>query len=124
MSTLYAELAQTARELLQEFGQTVTLRKSTPGAYDVSTSSATLTEADTVGVGAVLPYKDSRRTIEREPGPVQTGMKRVLWRATSGTGVPAIGDFLIIGAETWSIVNADELSPAGVVVLYEIHVRK
>lgn len=122
MSEFYTDLAATAESLLQELGQLITLRKQASGTYDSSTGTATVTPADTVGVGVALGFNDQRRTFGRIEGTaVQVGDRRVLWR---GLAVPAPGDQLLIGGVAWTILAADQLNPAGVVLLYEIHARQ
>ena len=122
MSDFYADLAATAEDLLQELGQAITLRKQAAGTYDPATGAAAVTPADTTGVGVALSFNDQRRTFGRVDGTaVQVGDRRVLWR---GATAPAPGDQLLIGGVAWAVLAADQLNPAGTVLLYEIHVRQ
>lgn len=122
MSFNYAGSAATALKLLQNFGQAVTLRKQTAGAYDPATGSATVTTADHAGTGVLLDYKLVNSGQMLENSMVQAGDKKLLL-APDIAATPEPDD-LVIAQGTWRIVNVKAVNPAGTVVLYELQLRK
>jgi hypothetical protein len=115
----YAKSAATALRLLTKFGQPVTLRKQTAGAYDPATGTATITTSDTAGNAAILEFSDGERY--QAGTTIQEGDKKALLNAAAVT--PAPNDLLIAGSVTWTVLGVKTLAPAGTVVLYELHLR-
>lgn len=125
MSFNYANTAATSLKLLTRFGRTVTLRRQVAGAYDPATGSATVTTTDYTGKGAIFDFDERRLGTVFAPGStIQMGDKYLLLAPDGITVAPAPGDFLIFGSDTWNIVNKKSVEPAGIVVLYELHLRK
>lgn len=118
MSFDYAELAATALELLTEFGGDVTRRSYTAGTYDPATGLTTPTTADTTRQGALFDF-GAGKTLERGTL-IQGGDKRLLVDATATV---AQQDHFIVGGKEYVIISVGEISPAGTVVLYDIHLR-
>lgn len=117
--TFYSDLAADALELLREFGQSVTLARTTPGTYDAATSAPSAGSSVTyTGTGAVFDY--SQRDVDGTN--IRTGDRRVLL-ATSGMVMPRTGDTITIGSTALTVVIGREINPAGVPVLYEAQVR-
>lgn len=119
MTFAYAKSAATALRLLTKFGQAVTLRKQTAGAYDPATGTAAITTSDTTGNAAVLEFSNGERY--QAGTTIQEGDKKALLNAIAVT--PAPNDLLIVGSATWTILSIKTLAPAGTVVLYELHLR-
>lgn len=116
--TFYSDMAQTAHDLLVEFGQSVTLTRLTPGAYDPNTGTATVVKTTQSGKGAVLDYgnRDIDGTI------VKTGDRNLILSAI-GLVLPLVGDEVTVGATIYKITNVKPLSPAGVLVIAECNLR-
>ena len=118
--TFYSDMADTADELITEFGQAVTLKVSAGAAYDPETGSSTVTYTDQAGHGCVVDF--DKKLIDGTK--VRIGDKLVLL-SPLGISEPKDGDQLVIGAETWQLVPPVTVTaPAGVAVLYEVQVRK
>lgn len=115
----YAELAATALELLTEFGGDVTRSSYSAGVYDPATGLVTPATADTTRKGALFDF-GAGQTLERGTL-IQGGDKRLLLDATATV---AQQDHFIIGGVEYVIVSVGEISPAGTVVLYDIHLRR
>lgn len=115
----YAAAAADALETLAEFGAPVTRRAVTTGAYDPATGAASVTTADTVRTGVFFDFKAGA---QYERGQlIQVGDKRLLLDASATV---ALADRFVDGAGVeWSIVSLGSIAPAGVAVLYDIHVR-
>ncbi len=118
--TFYSDMADTADELITEFGQSVTLKVSAGAAYDPETGSSVVTYTDQAGHGCVVDF--DKKLIDGTK--VRIGDKLVLL-SPLGISEPKDGDQMVIGAETWQLVPPVTVTaPAGVAVLYEIQVRK
>ena len=118
--TFYSDMADTADELITEFGQSVTLKVSAGAAYDPETGSSVVTYTDQSGHGCVVDF--DKKLIDGTK--VRIGDKLVLL-SPLGISEPKDGDQLAIGAETWQVVlPVTVTAPAGVAVLYEVQVRK
>lgn len=122
--TLYTDLAAVADELLAEFGQSLTIRRRTSGAYDPATGSATVTTADQSGVGAVFDFGLHQSGQYFQPGTmIQAGDKQLLLSPV-GITAPANGDQAIIGGVTWAIQSVKTTAPAGEAVIHECLLRR
>ncbi len=118
--TFYSDMADTADELITEFGQAVTLKVSAGSAYDPETGSSVVTYTDQAGHGCVVDF--DKKLIDGTK--VRIGDKLVLL-SPIGISEPKDGDQLVVGAETWQLVPPVTVTaPAGVAVLYEVQVRK
>ena len=118
--TFYSDMADTADELIAEFGQAVTLKVSAGTTYDPETGSSVVTYTDQSGHGCVVEF--DKKLIDGTK--VRVGDKLVLL-SPIGITEPKDGDQLVIGAETWQLVPPVTVTaPAGVAVLYEVQVRK
>lgn len=120
MSGFYDELAADALELLEEFGQPVTITiVSTDSVYDPATSTNINPTTDYPAVGAIIDLNDR----EINGTLVQVGDKRVY---VSAIGVPDVGlnDRVTVGGTTYRVINPNTIGPAGIPVLYDLHVRK
>jgi len=115
----YARPAATAKRLLTRFGQVVTIKRTTPGAYDPATGTVS---GGTVGyscAGAVMNYasRDIDGTL------VQRGDVRVLL-APDAAFEPKPGDTVTLADTTvLTVINSRATKPAGLAVLYEIQAR-
>lgn len=117
----YAELATTATELLTEFGQNVTRRAYTIGAYDPATGSATPTTADTTRKGAVFDYNLQGAGASFVRGTqIQAGDKQLLLDAA---GTVTQHDHFIIGGVEYVVQTFSIVNPAGTPVMHDIHLR-
>ncbi len=118
--SFYGNLQATARRLLVKYGQDVTLRKYTLGAYDATTSSQARTSVDTVLKGVIFNVGDGVTQIKNEL--VKINDKKLLLDATGP--VPTPKDYVIIGGSSWSILSINEINPGGTPVAYECHIRQ
>ena len=112
----YASVATTATDLLTEFGQTVTRRTYTPGAY--SNGAVTNTTADTSRIGALFDFGGGK-TQERGTL-IQGGDKRLLLDAT---GAVDAKDHYVVNSVEYVVVSVGEVGPAGTNVLHDLHLR-
>lgn len=118
MSFDYDAMAATALRLLQNFGQSVTLVRSTGNSIDPVTGVAVVgTDASVTTTGIMKMYPsfmiDGTRILA-------TDRQIVL----SSEQVPVATDTVTIGSEDWSIVDIKTVSPAGTDLVYFVQVRK
>jgi hypothetical protein len=118
MSFDYASVAATSLELLSEFGQNVTLRATTVGAYDPTTGATTNTTADTPRKGVLLDF-GAGQTLERGTL-IQGGDKRLL---VDATGAVSPQDHFVVGGVEYVVISVGEVNPAGTRVLWDLHLR-
>ena len=116
----YAHSAATALRLLTKFGQDVTLRSVTIGAYDTATGANAITTSDTTVKAAILDFKSRFGIGQTEIDLVQAGDKHCLMQA--GT-IPNLQDVVVVGTKIYSVLSIGEVNPAGTPVMYSLHLR-
>jgi hypothetical protein len=117
--SFYADLATLSGSLLTEFGQAVTRTANTAGAYDPATGAATNTTVTTTRRGALFTYgKDAQQYVRGNL--VQVNDRKLL---LDPSGQVAMTDTYTIQGEVYTVVSIKPTDPAGVPVLYELHVR-
>lgn len=108
----------TALRLLTRYGQTMTLRRITDGAY--SAGASTQTVVDETVTGAVFEYT----AFEKQNSSIQIDDRKIMLAAKGMSAAPALTDQLIFGGTTFKIIPPIKpLSPAGVDVIYELQAR-
>lgn len=123
MSFDYAASAADASELLREFGQTVTLSRTTEPVYDPITGEYTGGGTVTASALAVLlPVGDDAGKQFGENGVVRVDDRKVIVEA--GAAVDELTTLTDAGGLVWTFVNVTVLAPAGTVVLYKGFARK
>lgn len=121
--SFYAEIANTANDLLAEFGQLVTITHTVSGSYNPSTGSVTNTTRTETGVAALLNYPLLRYGInEIEGTQIVAGDKRCLM-SPNGITQPSINDTVLANGITYTIKNVKASNPAGTPVLYDLLLR-
>lgn len=116
--SFYSDLAKVSLDLLTRFGQAVTRREFTTGAYDPTTGAASQTFADTSRKGALFAFGAGVTSVRGQL--IQIKDKRLLIDAT-GT-ITADDNFIVNGTE-YTVVTMSEISPAGTPVVYDLHIR-
>lgn len=119
----YAKSATTAKRLLLRFGRIIKHIAVVEGAYDTATGSLAIVETSTDVTGCDFDFQAQRYGLMYEGGAlIQKGDRYVL----IGQSVVDINDSdkLIIDGIRYNIINVKRLSPAGVVILWNCHVRK
>ena len=121
---MYGELAQTATELLKEFGTLMVLRSNhTQGIYnpiegEVTPGASVVTDKTIHGV-MITPTAEYASSIP--DGSVQANDMLVLVEPSSVE--PSLSDRLVVQGHSWEIVNVQRIRPADVTVLYILQVR-
>jgi hypothetical protein len=130
VSAFYDDLADTAADMLAEFGQAVTLTKAGTATYDPTTGTTSVTGGGSQTVsGCVFEYSSFIRSGQRsEPGSlIQAGDKQLLLAATATDGTalnaPKPTDVVTVGSVAYTITAVAPLDPAGTPVYYECNIR-
>ena len=116
--SFYSDLKLTAARLLTDKGQQVTFSREVETAFNPTTGVVTASTTTYTGYGAAFDY--SQREIDGVI--VQAGDIRFLMEAT--TTEPKNGDTTTIDSSNYRIMNVNPTSPAGVVVMYEVQLRR
>jgi hypothetical protein len=116
--SLYSDLATTAKELLAEFGQVITITRKAGNTYDPVTGITTAgTATDYLPKGILKQYKshliDGTRILA-------TDRELVI----DDTVEPMMTDTIKIGGESWTPIIIGESNPAGTTLVYKIQVRR
>ena len=101
------------RQLINDIGKALTLRKVSEGAYDPATGAATNTDTDTSVKGMVLNYKDG----QFDGDVVQRGDRKIVLRASDSV-TPEVQDLVIAGSDQYRIVNVRQIEQAGTDLVY------
>lgn len=119
----YANSANTATRLLTRFGRDITHRAVSEGTYNTSTSTYTNTETNTTVKACDFDFKEKANGQSYfDSALVQQGDRYALV-APSIANIDT-SDKLVIDGVIWNIINVKKLAPAGVLVLWTLHIRK
>ena len=113
----YEEMADTASDLIEEFGQAGALRRTVNSG---TAYNPTLTPTDHACTLVVSEYKN----FEIDGSRVLATDKKVLLSTAALAIEPVLSDKLLIGGVAHSIVRVMPVSPGGTVVLWELQVRR
>jgi len=111
----------TASPLIEEYGQAMTLRRTTPGTFDPITGTAgaaTLVDYSCSGITRNYKIKDI------DGVKIQSKDKLITLTAPTTMPEPSEDDDLIIAGVTYAIQDCKPLAPGGVAVIYEVQGRK
>lgn len=118
--SLASDLSSQVLTILTQFGRSVTLRHIVAGTYDPTTGTTTGdTSTDYVLTGALVGYKD----YEVNGTSVLAGDRRCFLAAKNMTVVPNVGDTVIVGTATYSVINFQTQELSGTVLAYALQVR-
>lgn len=117
--SFYSDMADTAKELIAEFGQPLTLMRETGGGFDNITGTpipGTVEELPCQGVWLEI----SEQINTALGGTVQAGDRVVMLDASQE---PLQADLLLVDQSPWSIVKIQPIAPGGVALAYYVQVR-
>jgi hypothetical protein len=122
----YAQDARDADASFREDGQKITLTHKTPGPYVNGAVTIITTTEDVWGIETGVTLRDlGVGTVNGTL--VQSGDRKLTISALNDSGAaltqPKVGDFALVGSQTYTVKNVDKLSPGGVVVMYTLVVR-
>jgi len=113
----YAEVRAVAEELIGEFGTTGAIRRSVKTGPDYDPE---VTETDYPCTLVTLEYDDAK-----VDGTLIRKTDKLIYVSTAGLSITlAESDKVVAGGEVYAIENLKPLSPAGLVVYYEVQGRR
>jgi hypothetical protein len=116
--TFYSDLATTAKELFTEFGQTITITRTTGDTYNPVTGDTTYGSSSTfLSKGILKQYKSTLIDGTRIKA---TDRELVL----DDTVEPLMTDIITIGGESWTPIMPGATNPAGTPLVYRVQVRR
>lgn len=114
----YAKIAATAARLIENFGQTISVTRTTGATIDPVTGAA-VAGTDTVysPKGILKKYPDDVIDGTR----IETGDRELI---LDNTIEPDLSDKVTVQGEQWTIVNVTSVNPAGTAIVFFCQVRK
>jgi hypothetical protein len=116
MSAFYDGLAATARKLIRDKGQAISLLRTNDATYDPATGAAAPTVTTLGTYGVVLDYP----TKEVDGAQVLSTDKKVILESSYAV-LPR--DQLMIGGAAHNVINCKSLAPDGTAVIFVVQVR-
>ena len=122
MATFYDEMAVMALDMITEFGQPVTIRKTEVGEWDPELGGEVPGAThEQIAQGILLDFTGQEF---QNNSLIRQGDKKLKIAANGLAWVPGLLDKVIAQGRTWSIVPPlKEVNPAGTPILYELQVR-
>lgn len=125
MSAFYDRMAATALRLIDQFGQTITVRNPTEGSYDPVTGTTTPGLPNDQPAQAILKdYALQQSGASYAEGTeIRQGDKEITI-AAHGVAKPLMTTQIIADGVTWTIVSIKEINPAGTALVYKVQGRR
>lgn len=120
--TFYAEMAETANELIQEFGASATIRRilTDSSTYDAATGTTT-PPAEVQTACTAVEIELDKKMID---GTMVRQSDSRLFVAVKGVSTPpVVGDLIVWGTVTYTVILAKPISPARTDVVYDLYIR-
>ncbi len=118
MAFEYKELGVIATDLLNEFGQLITITRKTDELYDLTTGGNQQAIQAYTGYGCAFYYSSH----EIDGSSILTGDMVVLLENITTT--PEIGDMVTVNDADMRVISVECLSPTNINLLYMLQVRK
>jgi hypothetical protein len=111
-------LRKAAQSILKALGSTGTIRKVTPGVYDVSTRTQTPTEVDTTVKGRLYEY-----TAKELNDYVLVGDRKWVIAAADIDFTPTPKEQVLIGTAVYDVVEVVPIMAKDLAATYELQLR-
>jgi len=116
--SFYANLAVTVRRLLAQFGADATLTRTTTGAYNPVTGTA----SQTTTAYNCQAVRDDYALREVDGTMIKAGDRR-FYISVQDMVMPQPADTITFGGRTYVVVTALSIDPALTAVLYDVQAR-
>ena len=116
MTYNYTPITASAGRMITKFGKQYTFTRVTKGAYNPATGQTSDSASTFTGYACLFDYTDA----DRADGAVLQGDRRML--AESGTY--EVGDTVVVGSDTYRVINISDIGPGGSVVASNLQIRK
>jgi len=126
----YSRMQATANRLLKGKGQSITITRTTPGAYDPTTgqtgTATTLTQTVYAGVSPASGGMIEAFDIKFDQGTlIMTNLRSLMVSALEATFAPAPGDVVTnLESSTWNVIGVTPQSAQGHVIIYQFTVMR
>ena len=122
MNDFYDSMADTAQDLLSDYGKDLVLTRIVPGAYNPTTGIPGAPTPTTYTVKALVTNFNDYR-VANSGGLIKTGDRRIFVAAKNLPIFPdPATDSVTLDGVTWKVVNATK--PVDAQVIYELQVRR
>ncbi|PSL23473.1 hypothetical protein [Dyadobacter jiangsuensis] len=119
--SFYGEMAELAKEQIEEFGRSVILRRNNQGDYDPATDSFSGGSSADVSVIALFTKFEQN---EIDGTIILRDDKKVLIAASSLASPPQHNDILVDGDYEYKVLPLDIIRPGDTPLIYKLQVRK
>ncbi len=124
MSEFYNRLAATAHRLITDKGTTCQIISAPiSGGFNPETGQMLPDMPATIQQGRCVVLNYSSSLVNQPESLIQQGDKKILLSATGVTIDSLNGKIEALG-DTYTIVSAKDLNPAGLTLIYELHGRR
>ena len=118
----YAQDALEAKEALKEDGQLLTINVLTNGSYDNETSTMPQVNVQTTGYGLIFDFQRGQTEVAGEP--IKKTDRRVFLDADTELREQDQIEIIDTNSIKYKVIGIQRIDPAGIVVLYDLHIRK
>lgn len=120
MPTKYQPQIDTALRSITAKGRAISIRRTT-SSIDPVTQEDTITYADHVAVGVLLPVGNTNKEASTGTDTARNHKYLKMLVAAGNLAVtPEAGDSLLIGADLWEVLSADSLAPDGAPIIFTL----
>jgi hypothetical protein len=117
-AAFYNEMAGVARELLADFGATISITRTT-GRVESDITGA-VTSAGSVATYLPKGILKEYNNMQIDGSKIQTGDKLLV---LDDTVLPLMTDKPIVNGKTWNIMDIEIKEPAGIPLVYLVQIR-
>jgi hypothetical protein len=119
--SFYSDMAEMAREQIEEYGRTVILRRNNEGAYNADTDTM---DGGTVSDVSVKVLFTEYRQNEIDNTIILRGDKKILIADAALGFAPQHNDIIVDGTDHYKVINLSTVQPGDTPLLYKLQVRK
>jgi len=111
-------LRKTAAKVIAKFGGEVTFRRTTTGAYNATTGTASVTVSTTT-VRGVLEDVNDREANEL----IKVNDKKLTIAAADLSFVPSVSDQVSIGGQVMQVIQIKKIEQDNIAIVFEIYIN-
>jgi hypothetical protein len=112
----YTPLTQSASRMIEKFGALYTFTRITKGIYAPATGTTTDTASTYQKYACLFDYSDT----DLADGAILQGDRRMLAEGHAYE----VGDTVVVGSDTFRVINISDVGPSGTVVASNLQIRK
>lgn len=124
MGVLDGPLRSVSKQLLDQFGTSVTLKRETGGSYDTSSREVTGGSDESQTVSGTLDKYKARYGQTADDGHIESGDRKLTIPALELDWVPEVGDQAVLEGHEFEVLDAHPVYSGDEVAVYELHLRR